>query len=87
MTDTNTTKETQVRSLTGTVVSDKMDKTRVVLVSRQKKHPKYLKYYKASTRFMVHDEENATKEGDTVTIRAARPMSKNKRWEVVPNTN
>lgn len=83
MTEKETT--TIVRTFTGTVISDKMDKTRVVSVSRQKKHPKYLKYYKATTTFMAHDETNATKAGDTVVIQAARPMSKNKRWEIVPD--
>lgn len=73
------------RSFTGTVTSAKMDKTRIVSVSRQKKHPKYLKYYKSTTTFAAHDEANATKEGDVVTIRATRPMSKTKRWEIVPN--
>lgn len=83
-----TEKETTiVRTFTGTVISDKMDKTRVVAVSRQKKHPKYLKYFKVTTTFMAHDENNASKEGDTVTIRSARPMSKNKRWEIVTETN
>ena len=75
------------RSFTGIVTSDKMDKTRVVAVSRSKKHSKYLKYFKVTTTFMAHDETNSSKEGDTVTIRAIRPMSKLKRWEIVPNTN
>lgn len=75
------------RSFTGTVTSDKMDKTRVVSVSRSKKHSKYLKYFKTTTTFAAHDENNATKVGDTVTIRAIRPMSKTKRWEIVPNTD
>jgi small subunit ribosomal protein S17 len=81
-----TEKATHVRTFTGKVISDKMEKTRVVAVSRQKKHPKYLKYYKVTTTFMAHDEANSTREGDTVTIQATRPMSKNKRWEIVPNT-
>lgn len=78
-----TDKATHVRTFTGTVVSDKMEKTRVVAVSRTTKHPKYLKLFKVTTKFMAHDEANATKEGDVVTIRAARPLSKNKRWEIV----
>lgn len=75
------------RSFKGTVTSDKMDKTRVVSVTRLKKHPKYLKQYKSTTTFAAHDETNATKKGDEVTIRAIRPMSKTKRWEIVPNTD
>ncbi len=74
------------RSFTGTVTSAKMDKTRVVAVTRSKKHPKYLKYFKSTTTFMAHDENNTSKEGDVVTIKAMRPMSKLKRWEIVPNT-
>lgn len=75
------------RSFKGTVTSDKMDKTRVVSVTRLKKHPKYHKQYKATTTFAAHDEANATKVGDIVTIRATRPMSKTKRWEIVPNND
>ncbi len=69
-----------VRKLTGVVVSDKMLKTRVVAVSRSKKHPKYLKYYNVITRFKAHDEENTYKNGDKVIIEACRPMSREKRW-------
>jgi small subunit ribosomal protein S17 len=75
------------RTFTGTVISDKMDKTRVVAVSRSKKHSKYLKFFKVTTTFMAHDENNTTKAGDVVTIRAMRPMSKLKRWEIVTPTN
>ena len=65
------------------VVSDKMQKTRVVRVTRFKKHPKYLRYYKVSTKFKAHDEKNEYREGDVVTIREARPLSKEKRWVIV----
>lgn len=75
------------RSFKGTVTSDKMDKTRVVSVTRLKKHPKYLKQYKSTTTFAAHDETNSTKTGDVVTIRAIRPMSKTKRWEIVSDAN
>jgi small subunit ribosomal protein S17 len=79
-----TTKPTQVtRSMTGVVVSDKMNKTRVVLVTRLKKHPKYVKYYKVSTRFKAHDEQNEFHTGDVVTIAASRPLSSQKRWVIV----
>lgn len=79
---TSPTTPKQHRSLTGTVVSDRMEKTRVVAVSQLKKHPKYLKYYKVTTKVMAHDEQNATKVGDTVTVRETRPLSRRKRWEI-----
>lgn len=71
------------RKIEGTVVSDKMDKTRVVLVSRLKKHPKYVKYYKVSNRFKAHDEKNQYHVGDVVIIQACRPLSREKRWEII----
>ena len=71
------------RKLIGTVVSDKMSKTRVVAVSRFKKHPKYLKYYKVTTRFKAHDEESMYRTGDVVTMEETRPMSKDKRWRII----
>ena len=71
------------RRLEGTVVSDKMQKTRVVQVERLRKHPKYLKYYKISTRFKAHDEDNAYKTGDKVVIEETRPLSRGKRWVIV----
>lgn len=70
------------RRFTGVVVSDKMQKTRVVLVSTAKLHPKYRKQYTVSTRFKVHDETNATKTGDRVTFVECRPISKDKRWRI-----
>ena len=78
-------KETQnnKRRLTGTVVSDKMSKTRVVAVASLKKHPKYLKYYKVTRKFKAHDEENATKKGDQVVIEESRPLSREKRWKII----
>ena len=60
-----------------------MQKTVVVAVTRFKKHPKYLKYYKVSRRFKAHDEENIYKTGDKVLIEETRPTSKDKRWKVV----
>jgi small subunit ribosomal protein S17 len=71
------------RQLEGLVVSAKMQKTRVVAVSRLTKHPKYLKYYKSTSRFKAHDEENAYQEGDKVVIEEMRPMSRDKRWKIV----
>ncbi|MCM8805913.1 MAG: 30S ribosomal protein S17 [Candidatus Omnitrophica bacterium] len=67
----------------GIVVSDKMDKTRVVLVETMARHPKYLKIIKKRKKFYVHDEGNISKEGDIVIIRQCRPLSKLKRWKLV----
>ncbi len=71
------------RRLKGVVVSDKMNKTRVVSVSRLKKHAAYEKYYKISRRFKAHDEKNEYKTGETVLIEETRPISKEKRWKIV----
>jgi small subunit ribosomal protein S17 len=75
--------EKLVRTATGKVVSDKMDKTVTVLVERQVKHPMYGKYLHRSTKFKVHDEDNACNQGDLVTIAECRPISKNKSWRLV----
>jgi small subunit ribosomal protein S17 len=72
-----------MRRLKGKVVSDKMNKTRVVLVERLKKHPIYKKYYKVSKRFKAHDENNEYKVGDNVIIEETRPLSKEKRWKII----
>ena len=71
------------RRIIGVVVSDKMLKTRVIAVSRLKKHPKYLKYYKTTSRFKAHDENNEYHSGDNVVIEEMRPLSKEKRWKIV----
>ena len=71
------------RRLEGTIVSAKMQKTVVVSVTRFKKHPKYLKYYKVSRRFKAHDETGVYKTGDKVLIEETRPLSKEKRWKVI----
>jgi small subunit ribosomal protein S17 len=68
---------------TGTVVSDKMDKTVTVLIERKIQHPIYKKYYRKSKKFLVHDESNTCGIGDVVTIMETRPISKTKRWRVV----
>lgn len=78
-----TAKEIKKRKIEGTVVSDRMVKTRVVAVTRLKKHPKYQKYYKITMRFKAHDENNAYKVGDTVVMEETRPLSKDKRWIIV----
>jgi len=71
------------RKLQGTVVSDKMNKTRVVAVSRLAKHPTYQKMYKVTERFKAHDENNEYKEGDVVIIEETRPVSRDKRFRIV----
>ena len=73
---------TLVRELRGRVVSDKTDKTVIVLVERRVKHPIYGKFITRSTRLAVHDESNEVAEGDLVTIVPCRPMSRSKRWAV-----
>ena len=71
-----------VRTLTGTVVSDKMDKTVTVLVERKVKHPIYGKIIRRSKKFHAHDENNEFKAGDIVIISESRPLSKTKSWVV-----
>jgi small subunit ribosomal protein S17 len=75
--------EKLVRTLTGKVVSDKMDKTIVVLIERRVKHPIYGKYVSKSTKVKAHDESNESKIGDTVTIAESRPLSKTKSWALL----
>ena len=71
------------KSLVGTVLSNKMDKSVVVGVRSFKKHPLYVKRVEKVTKFMAHDEDNACREGDVVVIKESRPLSKRKRWKVV----
>jgi small subunit ribosomal protein S17 len=68
--------------LTGTVVSDKMDKTIVVAVEKTVMHRLYHRYMKRTSKFTAHDERNDARAGDRVTIVASRPMSKRKRWRL-----
>jgi small subunit ribosomal protein S17 len=75
------------KTYTGTVMSDKMQKTRVVRVLRMAKHPKYGKMIKHSNKFKVHDEKNQFKIGDKVQFIECRPLSKDKRWRMIYNTN
>lgn len=70
------------RTLTGKVVSDKMDKTVTVLVENRVKHPLYGKIVMRSKKYHAHDESNQAKEGDTVEIQEGRPISKTKAWSV-----
>ena len=73
----------KIKTLTATVVSDKMDKTAVVLFERKVKHPKYGKYVKKSTKYKIHDEDNKCSVGDVVQIKQCRPISKTKTWVLV----
>jgi len=70
------------RPLVGLVTSDRMDKTVTVLVERRVKHPLYKKYIRRSTRIHAHDETNACKVGDAVSIVQCRPLSRTKAWRV-----
>jgi len=70
----------------GKVLSDKMDKTIVVAVTRLYQHPVYKKTVKKVTKFKAHDEENKCKTGDTISIIETRPLSKGKRWSVLEIT-
>ncbi|HGG60202.1 MAG TPA: 30S ribosomal protein S17 [Gammaproteobacteria bacterium] len=71
------------RTVSGRVVSDKMDKTITVLVERRVKHPVYGKFIRRSSKFHVHDENNSARVGDTVVIKESRPYSKTKSWDLV----
>jgi small subunit ribosomal protein S17 len=71
------------RVLTGTIVSDKTDKTVVVKVERKVKHPLYGKIIRLSKKYHAHDEENAFKQGEVVRIEETRPISKLKTWRVL----
>lgn len=75
--------EKRVRTLTGKVVSDKMDKTITVLFERRVKHPIYGKYVSKSSKVKAHDANNECKIGDVVTIAESRPLSKTKSWALL----
>jgi small subunit ribosomal protein S17 len=70
------------KTMVGMVVSDRMEKTRVVVVQRLVKHPLYQKYIRRRTRYKVHDEANSCRVGDRVMIVETRPLSREKRWRV-----
>jgi small subunit ribosomal protein S17 len=70
------------RTLTGTVVSNKMDKSISVSIERLIKHPVYEKYIRRSTKLLAHDENNECNEGDIVIIESSRPISKRKAWRL-----
>ncbi len=79
----DTVKQSSKRTLTGKVVSDKMDKTITVLIERHVKHPLYGKIITRSNKYHAHDENNEFKPGDMVWIEESKPISKLKRWTVV----
>ena len=84
--NSDTSAETAVkgtRTLTGRVVSNKMQKTIAVEIERLVKHPTYGKYVRRTTKLLAHDETNQAREGDTVTITPCRPMSRRKSWRLV----
>jgi small subunit ribosomal protein S17 len=82
--NTATATETKaLRTLTGRVVSNKMNKTIAVEIERLVKHPRYGKYIRRTTKLLAHDETNESREGDTVTIAECRPLSRNKSWRLV----
>ena len=70
------------RTLTGRVVSNKMDKTISVLIQRTVRHPIYEKFMRRSTRVLAHDENNECNEGDVVVVESSRPVSKRKAWRL-----
>ena len=72
-----------IQTLTGTVVSNKMQKTIAVVVERLVKHPQYGKYVRRTTKLLAHDEANTSKQGDLVSITECRPYSKRKAWRLV----
>jgi small subunit ribosomal protein S17 len=79
--------EKTARTISGRVVSNKMDKTITVMVERKVKHPIYGKFIRRSTKVHAHDENNVCNEGDTVVIEQCRPISKSKSWNLVKVVN
>lgn len=79
----STNTEKSLRTLTGRVVSNKMNKTIAVEIERLVKHPRYGKYIRRTTKLLAHDESNESREGDTVQIAECRPLSRNKSWRLV----
>lgn len=71
------------RTLIGSVISDKMDRTAVVAVQRRVKHPMYAKYITRTTKLQVHDLENACRIGDVISIASCRPVSRHKSWQLI----
>lgn len=71
------------KTMLGTVTSTKMEKTISVKVERRLPHPRYMKYFTLSKKFLVHDPDNTAKDGDLVKIVECRPMSRHKRWRLL----
>ncbi len=71
------------KKVVGKVISDKMQKTRVIISETLIKHPLYKKYYRHRTKYYVHDEKEESRKGDVVLIEETRPISKLKRWRLV----
>jgi small subunit ribosomal protein S17 len=80
--DSNKVADAGVRTLTGRVVSNKMDKTVAVAIERLVRHDKYGKYVRRTTKLLAHDEQNECKEGDLVDITPCRPLSRRKSWKL-----
>jgi len=80
---TTTASTKRAKTVTGIVISDKMDKSIVVLLQTKVKHPLYGKYVTRKTKLHAHDEKNECREGDLVTIHYSRPISKKKHWRLV----
>ena len=83
MSTTETVPAKKLRTVTGRVVSNKMDKTIAVEVERLIKHPRYGKFIRRTTKLLAHDEANESRQGDTVTIAECRPLSRRKSWTLV----
>ncbi len=79
----NTMADVKKKKFNGTVTSDKMDKTIVVIVERIKQYPKYRKRYRSQKKFKVHDPKNEYRVGDKVLFEETRPLSKDKHWKVI----
>jgi small subunit ribosomal protein S17 len=79
----STEQEVKLRTVDGKVVSNKMNKSVTVAIERKVPHPVYGKYIRRTTKVVAHDEANACQEGDLVTIKECRPLSKTKSWLVV----
>jgi small subunit ribosomal protein S17 len=80
---TETSNDKAVRSQTGQVVSNKMDKTIAVSIERVVRHPTYGKFIRRTTKLLAHDENNEAREGDTVSIAPCRPLSRRKSWKLL----
>ena len=75
--------EINIRTVTGLVISSKRDKTITVMIERKVKHPLYKKILRRSSKLQAHDQDNTCGEGDLVTIKECRPLSKTKSWELL----